>query len=366
MPVSTEVTKEQQKLGKPPEDYTMFSREAFDQKQIRFEFAQPRGIALDEEDIEVEDQTVADPRFLELPAGPQGAIDDFSNQGGMEEIVIDGDEWRTFVYGDGFTVHQDLDGQDDVARQRDYKMEMFQYLGDLHFMLGMDVGPSDEYQGMVDWLRSSIPSERSFDCEDYDGDSGDKDYSATPEDLLRGDAMKAVRGRVLDINGGWDLMIGSHDAIMNFAGYSAGETSDVERGPTFLERLEDSDVVQDTFRLPYKMQPDYLPRSARDELPEVFNFPLVDETTAVNPSGDEIIGNDEVFLIPDVERFSTEYVDLREMGQPEHYMDSTRGGNIAHDYKWRYGHRWDPVGEHPNATDVVHISNVSTLFGPNN
>jgi hypothetical protein len=93
----------------------------------------------------------------------------------------------------------------------------------------------------------------------------------------------------------------------------------------------------------------------------------VDETVDVDPSGTEVIGHDEVFLIPDTDAWVNEYVDLREMGSPKHYGPvEQRGGDRAHDYKNRFGLKWDPMGRHPNATDVVHLTNVSALFGPNN
>jgi hypothetical protein len=376
MPVSTELKQEEQKLAIPQDDYEMFSRENFDQKQLRFEFAAPQDIAIDQEDIKTQDESMIDPRTLEMPVGPAGAYDDFGSGGGMEEVVVDGEEWTTHVYNHGFSWHPDMDSVDSVGRQRTHVQEMFQYLFDLNFMLGLDAdndgsinpgsGP-DEY-GMIDWLRNNIASERTFDAENYDGDTGDTaDYSDTPEDLLRGDAMKSLRGRVLDINSGWDLMLGSHDAIMNFMGYSAGETTMQERGPTFMERLRSSDTVQEAFTLPYTMQPDYLPRDARSELPDVMAFDLVDESTAVNPGGSEVIGDDEVFLIPDTDTWVEEFVDLREMGSPEVYGPvDQRGGKRAWDYKNRFGLKWDPFGEHPNATDCVHVKNVSTLFGPNN
>lgn len=369
MPVSSEVKKEEQKLAVPASDYEMFSRENFDQKNLRYEFAAPQDISVDQEDIKRQDQTVIDPRTMEMPVGPAGAYDDFGSGGGIEEVVVDGIEWETYVYNHGFSWHPDMDSVDSVERQRRHVEEMFHYLFDLNFFLGVDNNNDGtaEIPGMVDWIRDNISSDRVFDCEDFDGDSGDNDYTDTPEDLLRGEAIKAVRGRVLDINSGWDLMIGSHDAITEFMGYSAGATTDQQRGPTFMQRLEDSDTVSDAMRLPYTMQPDYLPRSARDELPDIMSFDLVDESTGVDPSGSEIIGTDEIFLIPDTDAWVDEYVDLREMGAPKHYGPvEQRGGKRAHDYKNRFGLKWDPLGEHPNVTDVVHLTNVSELFGSGN
>ncbi|WP_158293792.1 hypothetical protein, partial [Halorubrum sp. SP3] len=109
----------------------------------------------------------------------------------------------------------------------------------------------------------NFPDIRTFDCEDYDGDSGDKDLSSVPEDLIRGEVMTSVAedfgGSALDMNAGFDLMIGSPRAIQQFKGYSVGADSDLERGPTFWERLTSADTVQEAFNLPYKLQPDYLP-----------------------------------------------------------------------------------------------------------
>jgi len=63
-----------------------------------------------------------------------------------------------------------------------------------------------------------------------------------------------------------------------------------------------------------------------------------------------------------------EYVDLREMGAPNVYgpVEQEFSGAEAYGYKWRYGHKWNPLERHDDATDVVHIKNVSELFGRNN
>jgi hypothetical protein len=366
MPVRSQLTEEELKEAAPASDYTMFERENFDQKQLRYEFANVEDIDLEQiRPIEREDQVVMDPESLELPVGPAGFMEDYSDLGGMGKLVVEGEEWVTWVYNHGFQYNEKTDNVD-VADQRTHVMEMLQYFGDLQFFFGVD-GLSQS-PGMFDWLRDNIPANRTFDCENYDGDSGDTaDYSSVPEDLLRGEAIEELRGRVIDINSGWDLAVGSHDAVHQLAGYSIGATDDQERGPTFLERLQDSDVLGEVFRMPYKMQPDYLPRAVRDELPDVMSAPVVDENTAVDPAGQEILGRDELFLIPDVETWREEFLTLREMGAPEHFAtDGLRGDSVAHDYKWRTGFWYDPLGEHPEATDCIHLKNVSALFGKNN
>lgn len=371
MPVSTEIKEEEQKLAIPREDDEMFTREDFDQKRLRYEFAGPLDIALDQEKIKTEDIEVLDPETLEMPVGPAGAFDDFGSSGGIETIMVDGDEWETFVYDNGFRWHPDMDPVDSVDRQRTAIEEMFHFLGDINFFLGVDSDGdgTNEYKGMFEWLRANVPSERTFDCSLYDDSAEQGDYTDVPEDLIRGEVMTSVAedftGSALDMNSGFDLMIGSPRAIQQFKGYSAGSTTDQERGPTFWERLTDADTVQQAFNLPYKLQPDYLPDNAEDDIPTDFlRFNLVDMDTAVNPSGMSQIGYDEVFLIPDVELWMDEYVDLRESASPAHYgpveeMSGARG----HGYKWRYGHKWDPLGKHSTASDVVHLTNISDLFG---
>ena len=371
MPVSTTVKKEEQKLAIPRDDDEMFVREDFDQKRLRYEFAAPLDIALDQERIKTEDIEVLDPDTLEMPVGPAGAHDDFGSSGGIETIMVDGQEWESFVYDNGFYWHPDMDPVDSVERQREAIEEMFHFLGDVDFFLGIDADGdgNNEYQGMFEWLRNSIPSNRVFDCEDYDGDSGDEDFTDVPEDLIRGEVFQAVAedfgGSALDMNSGFDLMVGSPTAIQQFKGYSTGSTTDQVRGPTYWERLMDADTVQDAFNLPYKLQPDYLPDEVADDIPTDFmRFNLVDQDTAVNPSGMAQIGYDEAFLIPDVELWMDEYVDLRESGAPAHYGPVTElSGKRGHGYKWRYAHKFDPLQKHNSATDVVHIKNISELFG---
>jgi len=371
MPVSTTVKKEEQKLAIPRSDDEMFTREDFDQKQLRYEFAAPLDVALDQGTIKTEDIEVLDPETLEMPAGPAGPYDDFGSTGGVETIMVDGQEWETFTYDNGFYWHPDMDSVDSVERQRTAVQEMFHYLGDINFFLGIDADGdgNNEYPGVFQWLRDNIPAGRTFNCDDYDGDTDDEDFTDVPEDLVRGEVFQAVAedfgGSALDMNDGFDLMVGSPTAINQFKGYSAGETTDRLRGPTFWERLQDADTVSDAFNLPYKLQPDYLPESVKNDIPaEFLRFDLIDQETAVNPNGMAQVGYDEVFLIPDLEMWMDEYVDLRESGAPAHYGPvEEMSGKRGHGYKWTYAQKMDPLEKHSSATDVVHLTNVSELFG---
>jgi hypothetical protein len=362
MPVSSELYEQQRTVAEPAEN-VMFEREDFDRKGLRMEFADPVDLSMETDFVEREDKTLPDPRTLDMPVGPTGMGE--VGGGAMETIRLEGERWPTYRYAHGFEMNRE-DANGGVERQRDYILETFDFLFDLNFMFGMQgIG---HWDGMIPELRDRIPAERTFDCEDYDNDgtgneSGKPDFSAVPEDLVVGEAMQALRGEVIDINEGWQVAVGSHTAItqMNF---SAGEDQDVERGPTFRERMRDADAVQNFVRLPYKTQLDYLPDDADADIPEFAQYDIVDTGTAVDPAGEPVIGNDELFLLPDMETVMGGYWDIRETATPQHYGPfEERQGRLAHDYVARSTMKADPTADYPEFADAIHLTNVSALFG---
>jgi hypothetical protein len=362
MPVSSELYEEQRTVAEPAENI-MFERENFDRKGLRMEFADPVDLAVDTDFIEREDKTLPDPRTIDMPVGPTGLGE--VGGGAMETIRLEGERWPTYRYAHGFEMNrEDMNGG--VERQRDYIMETFDFMFDLNFMFGMQ--NIDHWDGMFDEIRARVPSERIFDCDDYDNDgngseSGNPDFSAVPEDLVVGEAMKELRGEVIDINEGWEVAVGSHTALTQL-NFSAGEDTDVERGPTFMERMRDANAVQNFVRLPYQTQLDYLPEDADADIPEFAEYDIVDESTANDPSGEPIIGNDELFLLPDMETVMSDFWEVREMGTPEHYGPiEAREGRLAHDYVARSTIKADPRGKYPDYDDIVILENVSDLFG---
>jgi len=360
MPVSSELY-EQQRTVAEPADNEMFEREDFDRKGLRFDFADPETLDPDTKYIEREDKTLPDPRTLQMPVGPTGMGE--VGGGAMETIVLDGERWQTYRYAHGFEMHRE-DGTMDLERQRRYVMETFDFLYDLNFLFGME--QTNNWNGIFDEIRNRIPSNRVFDCEDYDGDSDGQDiqdFSDVPEDLIVGEAMKELRGEVIDINTGWELAVGSHTALTQM-NYSAGETTQQVRGPSFRQRMQDADAVQNFLRMPYQTQLDYLPEDADADIPDFEAYSIVDETTANNPAGNEILGNDELFLMPDMDTVMNDFWDIREMAAPEHYGPiEAREGKLAHDYVNRFTAKADPKGEYPDFADVIHLKNVSELFG---
>lgn len=358
MPVSSEVVEEQRTIAQPAEN-AMFEREDFDRKGLRFDFVDPSDLSPDSDWIEREDKTIPDPRTLTMPVGPTGMGE--VGGGAMETIRLEGERWPTYRYAHGFEAHRE-GGSVDLQRQRNYIMETLDFLFDLNFMFGM--AGVTHWDGVFSHLRSNVPADRTFDCELYDGDSGDtNDYSDVPEDLIVGEAMKALRGEIVDINAGWDLAVGSHEALTQL-NFSAGETTDIQRGPSFRQRMQDADAVQNFLRMPYQTQIDYLPDDADADIPSFETYGIVDDSTAVDPAGDEVLGYDELFLLPNMGTVMDEFWDVRESGTPEHYGPiEAREGKLAHDYVARWSAKWDPTGEHADAPDVVHLTNVSALFG---
>jgi hypothetical protein len=336
----------------------MFEREGFDEKQMRYDLAQVQEISEDDLYIERDDKEFIDPRTLDMPVGPTGMGE--TGGSGVQTIRLDGERWPTHRFVHGFSTLREDDS--DTSTQEQATMEMFQYFGDVSFMTGL--GPNGEYApGVFDWLRSAVPDNRTLDCEDFDGDSGDEDLTGTEEDLLNYHAMKEIRGRLIDPSGGWDMMLGSHTALTRFNKLSG--SGDGEAGAKYRDRI--SDVLNDQYRVPYKTQPTVLPRDLTDAEGQQLNVDdlevtLVDEDTGVNPT-DAPLGYDEAFLLPDMDTVSNDFWRLSEMGAPN--VDGPiqeRGGKDFYDYMWRYTHRFDPEGQYPEATDVVHIKNLSVLF----
>lgn len=357
MPVSSQRTQEERTIAEPAE-HVMFEREGFDEKQLRRDLAQTTPINIDDFHVERDDVEFVDPRTLDMPTlsgmGETGGS-------GIQTLRLDGERWRTYRFVHGFSTLREDDTS--TERQSQATMEMFQFFADVAFFTGL--GPSGNLaSGVFDYMRSNIPAPRTFDCEDFDGDSGDvADLNGTEEDLFNYHIMKELRGRVLDVNDGWDAVVGSHGALVNFGKLSGAEGG--EPGREYWDRL--SDVLGERIRIPYTTQPTVLPRDLSSTEDSELNasdlqVDLADPDTAVNP-GSAPIGDDELFLIPDMDIASSEFWRTYEMGAPDVFGPiEERGGKEFFDWVWRYTHKFDPSGQYPELADAVHVKNVSELF----
>lgn len=348
---TTTTHKREQTLVEPRENQ-LRDRLGFDRRGLRREFAAVESLDLSDKYIEQEDRLFIDPKTTDLPFGPSGMGE--TGGSGMAMYREEGSAWQTYRFTHGFTtLQEDLDASNStVAEQRDEVIQIFDFFADSMFMKGIDDQNGNQIkQGMFSWLKSNIPSARTFDAEDYDGDSGDDDYTGVEENLIKYDAYESVSGNLLnDRNANWDLMVGRQSALANFNKVSGSQGG--EGGDSYWDRLSDPNAiggVNDWVVVPDNMEYPYTPA---DETPLT-----IDLTTE--------LGDDEVILLPDMDTVMDKYWALHEMDEPEAFpMYQEGGGKMRQDYAWRYTHEFNPKGHQrfADAEDAIHIQNVSALF----
>lgn len=349
-----------------PRDAQLRKRLGFDRRGIRREFAAVESLDLTDKYVQQEQRTLIDPDSVDRPNGPGGQGETAGS--GIELYTEEGDAWRTYRFAQGFTMlEEDLrGGQDSVAQQRDEVIEMFDFFSDELFLRGVDDEQGNELKkGMIDWLKTNIPSARTFDCDDYDGDSGDTDdYTDNPTDLIHTEALSNVSGNLLDDdNASWDMMVGRLNAVSQF---NQHDTDHPDKN-TYWEQLSGGSAARGSGAplggvKQWNVMPDQLeyPHTPDDKSPLTVDLSTSDGTTT-----NEKLGPNEVILLPDMERVSNRYWKLYEMDQPfafdPHQMG---GGKWRQDYATRYTHEFDPKGikRFSNAEDAVHIKNVDVLF----
>ena len=359
MTTSTQSNKREQSLAEPL-DNQMFEREGFDRRGIRRELASVEALSLDDKYIQQDDQSFADPRTIDMPAGPT-AMGEVEGQG-IRMIEIEGDRWPTFRWTQGFEVLEE--DSDDVEEQRNAVLELFDFFADVAFLTG--IGPDGRYaDGCFDWLREAIPSERTIDCKEY---ADDGEYDDRPENIIKKDALSKVDGRLMGMeDANWDLMIGSQEALSTFNKVS--DTGVGVVGDTYWDRLSHENAmggVNDWMLIPDFTAPAKVPFDGGEdgeEMLDQFKVDLVKDDAEATTSDDEVIGKDEVFLLPSMDAVQQNYWRLHEMGEPQTFGPlDLRGGKRAYDYAWRYTHRFNPQRRHPHATDAIRLTNVSELF----
>lgn len=331
----------------------MFEREGFDRRGIRRELAGVTPIDLQTMQVEQEEREFVDPRTLDTNFGPTG-MGELGNSSGMETVRVDGEEWRTFRYANGFEMKSEED-VGDLDMQIQGVLETFDFFADANLLKGVyDHGREQKIRyGVFDWLDSAIPSERVLDAEDFDGDASDEDYTGTEENLIKYEAFSKISGDLLTRNSSqWDLMLGRQPALANFQKVSEGASD----RSTYFQRINDDrgmGGVSDMSVIPSELQLDTIPEGL------VQNSSL--EPVSVDLTSE--IGDDEVYLIPDMDIMRDAWVRLSEMPSAERFGPyDLRQGRVAHDYVWRYSHKFDPEGRYPRAKDAVKITNVSKLF----
>lgn len=346
MPTSTR-NKNDDTLVIEPNEAQMFSREGLDRKGIRREFASVQALALDDLYEERGDVNFADPRTLDAPYGPTGMGE--TGGSGMRTLKVDGERWKTFRYAAGYQIEAE-----DVTNpqlQRDAILEQFDFFADANWLKGVeDQDGTQIRQGMFNWLNANIPSSRVLDCENFDGDSGDEDYTGTPEDLFGKDMYENADFRILDPNSPkWDLMLGRKEALSNFNKRSGSEGGNP--GETYWERINGDEYIAGV--------------NNRATIPETLTLDTLPDSVNYDPVTVDLsteLGTDEVYIFPDMDAVRENYWRLSEMPTPETYESDGRAGKSFVDYVWRYSHKFDPGTRYSNAPDAFKLTNVSALF----
>lgn len=352
MPTSTRNKDDDTRVVEPTENQ-MFEREGIDRKGIRREFANTMPISLDDLFMERDDVEFVDPRTTDMPYGPVGLGEVGGT--GVETLRVDGERWRTYRYTAGYEMLAEDAGNDEVL-QRDAIMEQFDFLADANFLTGVeDQNGNQIRQGMFDWLKTNIPGDRTLDCDDFDGDTGDKDYEGKEEDILSVDAYNAADFRLLDTTEPtFDMMIGRRDALTKF-NHRSKESDTRREAQSYWEILADDDDtmvgVDQRVMIPDEMQLDVLPDNVDESTYEPFTVDLTGE-----------LGTNEVIILPDAEAVADNYWNLAEMGAPETDTTDLRGMREAVDYVWRYSHKFDPHSRYGDAPDAFRLTNLDALF----
>lgn len=350
----TRLTKKDLSLLQPRER-ELYQREGFDRSQIRYEFANTNTLGLNDRYIEDEEVSFLDMETVEYPQGPTGLGETAGS--GVDFIVQDGKRMPTYRYTMGFTeLAENVEaGAWNPGEQRTHIMNMISFFHDRNFLKGVrgrDGNVINGQEGIFDWLKASIPANRTFDCGDYaDGTVADLDSDGRQENILKYYAFKEISGRLLDNESPmWDLMIGRQEPLALFNQRTNAEGGTTPR-QTYWERLNTANGVGVGVR-DWKLIPDELVLSEASDDQEPVS---VDMTTE--------LGNDEVIVLPDMNQVTSKYWQLYEQGQPRLFDSEADGGRSRFDYVWRYRHRFDPTGEHSQATDAIHLTNLSELFG---
>lgn len=349
---STTILNEEQLEVVEPRDRQLYTREGFDRKQIRYEFADSMELGLNDRYVRQEDVTYVNPDTTDMPHGPTGLGQ--TGGSGVDFIRQDGAVHPTFRFTQGFSAnYEDLQADAiDLGAQRNNTLETFDWLADSMFLKGISDAAGNEVRpGVFKWLKQNIPAERTIDCENFDGDTGDEDYTGEEENVIKYDAFKEISGRIMDnSNPRWDMMIGRQDALARF---NKRRKSDGGTDPrdTYWERLN-SDGGVGVGVDDWKLIPDTLTFSKAPNGKDPIELDLTSELDA-----------NEVILLPDMEQVRNKFWRLREMSTPESLGPYEKnGGKREFEYIWRYSHSFDPKGEFGTAPDAIHLTNIDVLF----
>lgn len=345
MPTRTNAHQREFTKIKPRENH-LYEREGFDRKGLRYEFSNSDDLSLTDFYIEDEGKLRVDQRSVDFGDGPSGLGE--GGGAGVSFIVEQGERFPTNRYAYGFALNQEeVDaGANSIEQQRDALMEKLDFDHDARFFMGFERHDGNRAPGVFEWIDNNISSDRILDASTYS-------YSGVEENLIKYDAYSQISNRLMSVNDPtWGVMVGSQDALGHFNKVQEGSSD----RSSYWDRINSNDNagvgVDSLLWMPDEIQ---FGKSVEGQDPK--SVSLVDGNS--NWDG---LGSDEVYLFPDMDEVRDKYWRLKEMSEPEPFVNTQNVGRVRYDYVDRFAVDYDPTDEHPNVTDCVKLTNVSQLF----
>lgn len=356
---TTTFSQEQLELVEPQESAMYeYQTEGFSRKNFRYQFANPVNIGIHDIEVKQGDQSYIDPDSWEMPHGPTAMGE--TGGSGIQLINVENGSHPTYRFTQGFTelTENAERGEGRLDENRRKVIEGFDFFGDAAWFTGLQDSQGNEIRpGMFKWLKSNIPTERTFDCENFDGDTGDTAdlvSTNTQENLIKRYAYETLSGRTND-TGVWSYALGRQSAL---AKLNAKQPADGGQAPrmSYWDRIQVGDGqnytnnnvgIRDMMLIP-------------DQLNGPETPPGYDDIT-IDLTGE--LGEDELIILPDMNQVRQKYWRLRQMPTPRLFDPIPKeGGQTRFDYAWRYSHSFLPDNRYNNAEDAIHLTNISSLF----
>ncbi|UBF23164.1 hypothetical protein M1M34_gp013 [Haloarcula tailed virus 2] len=355
MTTSSILTKELQELLKPDEDL-MFTREGFDRRSIRREFAPVRTIDAGTKYVRQGNASYVHPDSS-MPVGPTGEGESYGNIELVREI---GGEQQIPRYVNGFTIEEeDLEVSEmamHLQEMRDGIMELFDIQADLAFLQGLEDRAGNEvFSGVFEWLDNNIEADNVIDCSTFDLSTGD--LNGLPANIVLRHAYGKVSGEYVETQ--WDLAVAKQSvwALWNEVGTN---DSNGNRSQWEMIATDDAAGVGVNRRI---LVPERIglraPTTSAEKLQFDISFPT--PTSNDDAAGDIAAADDVMYLVPN---HGGDYYELYEQSGADVRGPLMKDGfRERFEYKWRAGvtqgqsFRIEGV-----AKDAIKLENVESLF----
>jgi hypothetical protein len=335
MTTTSILTEEQMTEVIEPLEEQMFKRQGFDRDNLRFEIANVNPVEKGTKYVEIGGQRYLGGTATDRAISPTTVGE---SDGSIDIVREPAQQYELARFTHGFTL-MDEDQEvsnEDVAETRDAVLELFDMEADAVVFDGLkDDNGNVIKKSVLQWLKDNIPASRTIDASNFSGN--------VPANIIVEDAYSKVSGEF--VTESWGMMVGKHAALSNFSSYE--DSTNAQQTHWDLISTDANDglggVVEDTFKVP-----------------DNISLPTEDSDEDIKVTIDDI-GSDEIFLLP--RQAQTHFWQLYEEPSPTHRGPIMKEGfRERHEYRWRQGVVFDPHNRGTNATDAIHIKNVSSAF----